>query len=141
MSTSDCRLLKQRGGPRCARLAPRALALAPIWAAFRRYMRKTLPTCAYLSPPRADPGNGTYPARDGALGDGGGSGGGRGQSGEDGREFAFVDDGQAVRRAGDPHVEVVTALGRLRDDAGRIGQDDPVELQALGLRDGQQGNR
>src|SRR6202034_1832754 len=67
-----------------------------------------------------------------------GSGGG-GEGGQRGGEVALVDDREAVGGAGDGHIECVAAVGRLGDDAGRVGQHHPVELQALGLRDGQQG--
>src|SRR6185437_3436305 len=52
-----------------------------------------------------------------------------------GGRVTVVDDRQAVRRAGDRHVQVVPAVLRLAEDAGRVRDDHPVELKALGLGD------
>jgi hypothetical protein len=52
-----------------------------------------------------------------------------------------VDDGEAVGGAGQRDVQVVPADRGLGQDPGRVDQDHPVELQALGLAHGKQGDR
>jgi tetratricopeptide (TPR) repeat protein len=56
-------------------------------------------------------------------------------------QLTVVDNRQPVRRPGNRHVEVVTAVLRLAEDAGRVGDDHPVEFKALGLGHGEQGGR
>src|SRR5690606_34664049 len=52
-------------------------------------------------------------------------------------EVVVVDDGEAAGGSGQGHVQVLAALGGLGEDAGRVDDDDGVELQALGLLGGQ----
>jgi hypothetical protein len=56
-------------------------------------------------------------------------------------QVALVDDRKAVRGAGDRDVEVVAAVRGLGDDARRVGEHHPVELEALRLRHGEQRGR